>query len=126
MKIKPKEPEPYKGERVVKILENFCYDMTQYLTLARITDAKDQVLHTSTFLADDAKLWWCNYKADQAKGCNTFEVNSWEDLQSKLRIQFLPSNIEWKARDALHNLRHVGRLREFIKAHNSLCYKFTT
>ena len=28
LKIKPKEPEPYKGDRVVKILENFCYNMT--------------------------------------------------------------------------------------------------
>ena len=32
----------------------------------------------------------------------------------------MPSDIEWKARDALHNLRQIGTLRDFIKAHSSL------
>ena len=61
-----------------------------------------------------------NFKSDEAKGFHTFEISSWEDLQARLRIQFLPSDIEWKARDALHNLRHIGTLMDFIKAHSSL------
>ena len=90
------------------------------MALAKVTDAKDQVTHNAAFLADDTKLWWRNYKFDdEVKGCHTFEISSWVDLQTRL-IQFLPSDIEWKVRDALHNLRHIGILRDFIKAHSSL------
>ncbi|GAV83286.1 LOW QUALITY PROTEIN: hypothetical protein CFOL_v3_26734, partial [Cephalotus follicularis] len=55
-KFKVPQPEPFNG-RDAKFLENFLWDMEQYLGATRVPDV-EKVPITSVYLSGDAKLWW--------------------------------------------------------------------
>ncbi|GAV66556.1 hypothetical protein CFOL_v3_10066, partial [Cephalotus follicularis] len=55
-KFKVPEPEPFSGQRDAKCLENFLWDMEQYLEATRVPDV-EKVPITSMYLSGDAKLW---------------------------------------------------------------------
>ena len=54
--------------------------------------------------------------ADAGRG----KIESWEALKKELKDQFLPTNTDWVARDALKKLRQTGTVREYVKTFSSL------
>lgn len=119
-RVKPKEPESYEGTRESKVLENYLYDTEQFFVSAKITTDAKKVFHASMFLVKDAKLWWRNYLDDVVSNCNTFTVQTWGDFKTAIQKRFLPLNTEWKARQAVDNLKHTEIVREYIKTHRAL------
>nr|GMD04009.1 Transposon Tf2-2 polyprotein [Ipomoea batatas]GMD16672.1 Transposon Tf2-2 polyprotein [Ipomoea batatas] len=47
-------------------------------------------------------------------------IESWELLKKELKLQFLPGNASWIAREALRRLSQTGTLRDYVKAFSSL------
>lgn len=115
-KIKIPEPKSFNGARSSKDLENFLWDIEQYFRAARIPEAQ-KVTITSMYLTGDAKLWWRTRAEDKARR----EIESWDDLKTELKEQFLPCNTAYIAREALKKLRqNRGPVREYVKKFSSL------
>lgn len=57
VKIKVPDPKVFSGTRSAKELENFLWDMKQYVKAAHVQE-REKVTITSMYLLGDAKLWW--------------------------------------------------------------------
>ena len=69
-------------------------------------------MFATTYLVDDAKLWWRSKVNDIQNGSCT--INSWEDLKRELRTHFFPENIKFIVRRKLQELRHTRGIRDYI------------
>ena len=80
--VKSQVPElkAFNGERDMKILENFLWDIEAYFR-ATHTLEKEKVNLVSMFLAGDAKLWWRTMYACSGDD----KIETWEDLSKELR-----------------------------------------
>lgn len=117
---KARPPEAYDGQRDDKVLENFFYDMGQYLdTLSGYND-ESKVRTAATFLSGSAKLWWRARAEDLKAGVAVVKVDNWDEMQEALREQFKPENSAWIARSQLMNLKQSGRIRDYIKTFTTL------
>ena len=114
-KTKVPNPSSYSGVRNAKDLENFLWDMEQYFQVAHVNDA-ERVTVACMFLCGDAKLWWRNRVEEATRP----KVTTWDQLKEELRMQFLPCNVAWLARESLRKLKHSGSVREYVKAFQSL------
>ncbi|KAA0057274.1 uncharacterized protein E6C27_scaffold280G001120 [Cucumis melo var. makuwa] len=65
------------------------------------------------YLCEDAKLWWRSRYMDIEEGRCTIDI--WDVLKKELRSQFFPENEEILARRKLHDLKHTGNSREYVK-----------
>jgi hypothetical protein len=117
-RTKVPEPKAFQGIRNAKELENFLWDMEQYFEAARIS-ANDQVSITSMYLAGDAKLWW-RTRVQEDASMGKPKIEEWETMKKELKVQFLPCNAGWQARESLKKLRHTGTPREYVKEFSSL------
>ncbi|KAH9293526.1 hypothetical protein KI387_041270 [Taxus chinensis] len=117
---KVKEPESYDGARDDQLLENFFWDVGEYLAgLGGLSDAQE-VRAAARYLTGTAKVWWRTLANDIAAGRSTKKVDSWEDLKKALRDQFRPGNAAWLARIKLSQLKQTGKMRDYIKSFQSL------
>lgn len=117
-KLKIPEPKPYAGARDAKEVENFLWDLETYFQAAGVTK-EEQVSVATMFLTGDAKLWWRTRASESLHGGRP-KVTSWEMLKGEIKLQFLPSNTAWVAREALKGLRQRGSAREYVREFNSL------
>nr|GMD79542.1 Transposon Tf2-12 polyprotein [Ipomoea batatas] len=74
----------------------------------------EKVAMTSMYLSGDAKLWWLTCVAVDASAGRE-RIESWERLKKELKLQFLPGNASWIAREALMRLSQTGTLRDYVK-----------
>ena len=114
-KTKVPNPSPYAGVRNAKELENFLFDMEQYFRAAH-TPESEMITISCMHLVGDAKLWWRTRVEDATRP----RITTWEQMKADLREQFLPCNVAWQARESLRGLKHVGSVREYVKAFQSL------
>lgn len=117
-KVKVPEPKFFDGARDAKELENFIWDVEQYIKAAHIPDG-ERVGLISMYLRGDAKLWWRTRMADD-QSAGRPGIMTWEVMKKELKEQFLPCNTSWMARDSLKRLRHTGSVREYVKQFSSL------
>jgi hypothetical protein len=117
-KVRVPEPKPFTGTRSAKELENFLWDMEQYFKAAHIP-AEEQVTITTMYLMGDAKLWWRTRLEDGTNAGKPL-IKTWSELREELKVQFLPCNTAWVARDALRKLKHTSTVREYVKQFSSL------
>ena len=112
------EPAKYKGTRDSKDLENFIYEMDQFLEAARIEEDADRLRTATMYFADEATLWWRRRLGDVRRGL--VAIVSWEDLQKEMRDYFLPKNQEKMARKRLLALKQTGSVHDYVKAFSSI------
>ena len=117
-KMRVPEPKPYSGARDARELENFIFDMEQYLRILRVPEGEEMLTVATMFLCDDAKLWWRTVKGDVVAGRPRF--NSWADLKSELKVHFYPENTEYHARCKLSELQQSGTIREYVQKFSSI------
>ena len=80
------ESKPFGGAQNAKDLENFLWDMEQYFNAACIL-ANEQVMITSMYLFEDAKLWWRTRTSDDVANGRP-RINTQEMLKKELKDQF--------------------------------------
>ncbi|KAA0045427.1 uncharacterized protein E6C27_scaffold294G00240 [Cucumis melo var. makuwa] len=88
-RVKILEPKPFCGARDAKALENYIFDLEQYLKATIIVN-------------EEAKEGRCT-------------IDTWDTLKRELRSQFFLENVEILARRKLCDLRHNGEIREYVK-----------
>ncbi|KAL2934734.1 MAGUK p55 subfamily member 7, partial [Bienertia sinuspersici] len=117
--VKTPHPKYNDGKRDAKALENFLWDVDNYLKATETAKESQKVDVAAMFLSDDAKLWWrSRCESDRAAGLPPIET--WEGVKGELRRQFLPDNTSWVARENLRNLKHVMTIRDYVKEFMSL------
>ena len=89
VRIKVPEPKAYNGVRSANKLENFLWDIKNYLKAAKVKDAK-KVSVTIMYVCDDAKVWW-KTRVAEVEGLNLPQIETWEMLKKELKTQFHPS-----------------------------------
>ncbi|KAA0066694.1 uncharacterized protein E5676_scaffold384G00210 [Cucumis melo var. makuwa] len=84
------------------------------VTKATNTVTKEAKVTLATmYLCEDAKLWWRSRYMDIQEGRCT--IDTWDVLKKELHSQFFPENVEILARWKLRDLRHTGKIREYVK-----------
>ncbi|KAL0409134.1 UNVERIFIED_CONTAM: hypothetical protein Sradi_1847800 [Sesamum radiatum] len=112
------EPKAYGGARDAKEVENFLFDMEQYILAANVVDEARKVSTATMYLTGDAKLWWrTKYAEIQA---NQVRLDTWDLLREAIRVQFFPENVEYNARRALRKLEHTGSMQDYVKSFSAL------
>jgi hypothetical protein len=91
--------------------------------LAQLDDEQAKVYTAVMYLTDDAMLWWRRRHGDIEKGLCT--IQTWEDRQKELKLQFSPENYEYLARKSLKRLKHTGSIREYVKQFTTLLLDIT-
>ncbi|KAG9447516.1 hypothetical protein H6P81_013644 [Aristolochia fimbriata] len=72
----------------------------------------------STYLDDDANLWW-RRRADDLEA-STRKVETWEDFKKELKNQLFPEDVDFQARKELRALKQMGTFREYVRFFSSL------
>lgn len=122
-RMKVPEPKSFGGARSAKELENFVWDVEEYFTAAQVADA-DRVSIAAMYLVGDAKLWW-RIKVQERTLADRPRITAWDEMKKELRGQFLPTNTNWSAREALRDLEQTGSVREYITGFSSLLLDVT-
>ena len=117
-KVRVPEPKIFNGNRNMKELENFLWDMEQFFRVAHVLDG-EKVSITSMYLIGDAKLWWRTRIEDDVE-FERPQIITLETLKNELKDQFLPTNTSWVAKESLKRLRHIESVRKYVKEFNSL------
>lgn len=78
-RVKVPEPQSYNGIRDAKTVENFLFDMEQYLDNSGIEDDTKRVALAMMYLVWDAKLWW-RIKYDKIKE-GWLQLETWDVLK---------------------------------------------
>ncbi|KAG6507273.1 hypothetical protein ZIOFF_032615 [Zingiber officinale] len=116
--VKVPEPKAYGGARSAKELKNYLWDMEQYFLAARVLET-EKVTISSMYLGGDAKLWWRTRMVDDVDAGRE-KIDTWARLKKELKVQFLPGNVSWVARDKLKSLKQKGSVRDYVKEFTSL------
>ncbi|XP_059064775.1 uncharacterized protein LOC131856852 [Cryptomeria japonica] len=106
----------YDGERDDKALDNFFWDVEEYLSCVPKTSDEAQVKDIATYVTGSAKLWWWMHQADERAGKTVKSIKSWADLKAALHDQFRPGKSDWIIRSRFDELKHTGTIREYVKA----------
>lgn len=85
MKLKVRELEVFDGSRDAKMLENFLWDVDQYLGNS-IGATNEQKINTTTmYLFEIAKIWWRTRVEGALAGRPIKEVKNWEQFKDALK-----------------------------------------
>ncbi|KAH9310089.1 hypothetical protein KI387_038000, partial [Taxus chinensis] len=101
--------EPYDGQRDDKILENYFWDVEEYLSNMTGLNDEAQVRTTATYLIGSAKLWWRTRAEDKKAGRVVTQIDTWDELKVALRDQFRLGNSAWVVRLKLMDLKQSSK-----------------
>uniref|UniRef100_A0A251STY2 Putative retrotransposon gag domain-containing protein n=1 Tax=Helianthus annuus TaxID=4232 RepID=A0A251STY2_HELAN len=112
------KPSPFLGKREARAVDDFVWEMEQYLGGVQIKDDATKIKTASIYLKDTAALWWRRRYTDITKG--TCTINTWAEFVQELKKQFYPVNAEHEARSKLRKLKHTGTLKDYVKEFTTL------
>ncbi|KAA0032574.1 uncharacterized protein E5676_scaffold284G00510 [Cucumis melo var. makuwa] len=112
-RVKIPKPKPFCGARDAKALENYTFDLEQYFKATNTVTEEAKVTLATMHLFEDAKLWWRSRYMDIQEG--RYTIDTWDVLKKELRSQFFPENVEILAQRKLSDLKHTGKIQEYVK-----------
>lgn len=87
----------YDGDRDDKVLDNFFWDVEEYLSSTPKLVDEAQVRKVALCFTGSMKLWWQTYLADERDGKAVRSIKNWLELKVALQDQFYPGNLDWVA-----------------------------
>lgn len=113
-------PKPFNGVRKEEDISDFLYDLDRYFEYLG-TPEERRVFMASLYLAGDAKIWWRQRSAEDAK----WPPATLQEFVQELKATFMPHNTSWIAREELDGLRMTGAPREYVRKFSSLLLRIT-
>ena len=112
------KPSPFVGKREARVVDDFLWEMEQYMDGVNIVEDAMKIKTTTRYLKDTAALWWRRRYGDIERG--TCNISTWADFIREFKKQFYPENAEDEARSRLRKLKHFGTIREYVKDFTNL------
>ena len=117
-KLEVPKPSPFMGKREARAVDDFLWEMEQYMEGVNIVDDASKIKTATRYLKDTAALWWRRRYGDIERG--TCTINTWADFVQDLKKQFYPENAKHEAKSRLRKLTHSGTIREYVKEFTTL------
>lgn len=80
---------------------------------------QDKVSVGAMYLSGDVKLWWRSRIVLDNVVARDPIVN-WDVIKKEIKVQFLPNNASWHAREALKGHQQTNFVRDYVKKFCSL------
>lgn len=108
------KPKCYSGKRDATEVEDFLWHLEQYFKMANILNDQMRVQIASCYLTNSANVWW-RWKCQEVENGEE-EINTYKAFKKALKKQFLPKNVDQRARETLCDLRHTTTLQAYVQA----------
>ncbi|KAK1430025.1 hypothetical protein QVD17_12474 [Tagetes erecta] len=112
------KPSPFVGKREARAVDDFIWEMEQYLAGVQVLDDATKVKTATMYLKDTAALWWRRRSMDIERG--TCTIKTWAEFVQELKRQFYPVNAEHEARSRLRKLKQTGTIKAYVKEFTTL------
>ncbi|GAO47382.1 hypothetical protein G7K_1590-t1 [Saitoella complicata NRRL Y-17804] len=112
--LKLKLPESYNGKRDLMVIENWCFSVDQYLSLAEDIRAGKHSAFVGTLLTGNALSWYrAQLRAWEVKGKDPAAL-TWDSIKRGLMKYFAPVNAARSLRDEGHSSRQTTSVGEYV------------
>ncbi|GJT14832.1 putative retrotransposon gag domain, aspartic peptidase domain protein [Tanacetum coccineum] len=117
-KIDVPKPSPFVGKREARAVDDFLWEMEQYLEGVNVVDDAFKIKMATRYLKDTAALWWRRRYGDIERGTAT--IDTWAEFVADFKKQFYPENAKNEAKSRLRKLKQSGTIREYVKEFTTL------
>ncbi|GJT90848.1 putative retrotransposon gag domain, nucleotide-binding alpha-beta plait domain protein [Tanacetum coccineum] len=117
-KIDVPKPSPFVGKREARAVDDFLWEMEQYLEGFNMVDDASKIKMATRYLKDTATLWWRHRYGDIERGTTT--IDTWAEFVADFQKQFYPKNAKNEAKNRLRKLKQSGTIQEYIKEFTTL------
>ncbi|GJV02082.1 putative retrotransposon gag domain, aspartic peptidase domain protein [Tanacetum coccineum] len=118
LKIDVPKPSPFVGKREARAVDDFLWEMEQYLEGVNVVDHASKIKMETRYLKDTAALWWRRRYGDINRGTAT--IDTWTEFVADFKNQFYPENAMNEAKSRLRKLKQSGTIREYVKEFTTL------
>nr|GFB28056.1 putative retrotransposon Gag domain, aspartic peptidase domain protein [Tanacetum cinerariifolium] len=109
-KLDVPKPSPFMGKRKARAVDDFLWEMEQYLEGVNVVDDASKIKMATRYLKDTAALWWRRRHGDIERGTAT--IDTWAGFVADFNKQFYPENAKNEAKSRLRKLKQSGTIRE--------------
>nr|GEW43303.1 hypothetical protein [Tanacetum cinerariifolium] len=105
--------EEFKEEREARAVDDFLWEMEQYLEGVNAVDDAPKIKMATQYLKDAASLWWRRRYGDIEQGTTT--IDTWAEFVDDFKKQFYPKNSKNEAKSWLRKLntrRESSKLKD--------------
>lgn len=112
------QPKEFDGSRDARKVDDFIWQMEFYFDGIRLLDETAKVRTASSYLSDNAALWWRRKATEMDHG--ETHIDTWEDFKAEFKRSFYPKRAEFDARKKLKMLKCRTSIQDYIKEFTSL------
>ncbi|GKD20860.1 putative retrotransposon gag domain, aspartic peptidase domain protein, partial [Tanacetum coccineum] len=117
-KIGVPKPSPFVGKQEVRAVDDFLWEMEQYLEGVNMVDDASKIKMATRYLKDTAALWWRRRYGDIERGTTT--IDTWAKFVADFKKKFDSENTKNEAKSQLRKLKQSGMIREYVKEFTTL------
>nr|GFA05301.1 hypothetical protein [Tanacetum cinerariifolium] len=99
-KIDVPKPSPFVGKREARAVDDFLWEMEQYLKGVNVVDDASKIKMATRYLKDTTTSWWRRRYEDIDRGTATIDI--WAEFVVDFRKQFYPENAKNEAKSRLY------------------------
>ncbi|GJZ87075.1 RNA-directed DNA polymerase, eukaryota [Tanacetum coccineum] len=109
-KIDVPKPSPFVGKREARAVDDFLWEMEQYLEGVNVVDDASKIKMETRYLKDTAALWRRRRYEDIERATAT--IDTWAEFVADYNKQFYPENAKNDAKSRLRKLKQSGTIRK--------------
>nr|GEY53000.1 uncharacterized protein [Tanacetum cinerariifolium] len=109
-KLDVPKPSPFVGKREARAVDDFLWEMEQYLEGVNVVDDASKIKMATRYLKDTAALWWRRRHGNIERGTAT--IDTWAGFVADFKKQFYPKNAKNEAKSRIRKLKQSGTIQE--------------
>lgn len=112
--LKPNKPETFDVRRDFLAVNNWLFNIEQYLTLSQLSNPnalisdENRIRLASSYLKGTVAVWWFNVVSSGNAPA------TWNEFKNKVSREFVPSDHAKRARDRLRRLRQTNSVSRYL------------
>jgi hypothetical protein len=111
-------PAKFNGSLDSKAIENFLFQVEDYLDIQNVTLEDLRNKAAATLLDGDAITWWRRKRNDMERG--QCMIDTFCDFKIELRNYFMLRNAQRQAYKMVSDLKHTGLLQDYVRTFQKL------
>lgn len=106
----------YDNDQDEKSLDNYLWDVNEFLSSTKGMTYDVQLKQVIAYFTSSAKLWWRTHLSDEKVRRLTQKIENWQDLKVTLQEKFQFKNNDWVIRARFDEIKHMGKVHEYVRA----------